>query len=102
MFDTEKVQQMTSLLEQFSKDFKRVYIIPEIFPPEAAALFRRLKIPVRAIMYDNAPVKELFGFKVVRTTEAVENFNKRTGLIVLMKKPAPFIQTVLDFRNRGG
>ena len=102
MFDTEKIRQLTSLLERMPKDFSRVYIIPEVFPQEAAALFRRLKIPVRAIMIDNAPMKELFGFKVVSTAEAVANFNRRTGLIALMRKSVPFIQTPLDFRNRGG
>ncbi|MBQ3726827.1 MAG: hypothetical protein II902_07185 [Selenomonadaceae bacterium] len=102
MFDTEKIRQLTFLLERMPKDYSRVYIIPEVFPQEAAALFRRLKIPVRAIMIDNAPMKELFGFKVVSTAEAVANFNRRTGLIALMRKSAPFIQTPLDFRNRGG
>ncbi|MBR3498768.1 MAG: hypothetical protein IKO05_07250 [Selenomonadaceae bacterium] len=101
IFDTEKVQRMTDLLEKLPEKFDNVYIVHEgILIREAAALFKRLKIPVRAIMADDAPVKEFLGLPVVGTAKA--KFNERTILIVLPKKPVPFIQTTLDIRNRGG
>ena len=92
---------MTDLLEKLPEKFDNVYIVHEgILIREAAALFKRLKIPVRAIMADDAPVKEFLGLPVVGTAKA--KFNERTILIVLPKKPVPFIQTTLDIRNRGG
>ena len=66
------------------------------------ALFRRLELPVRAIMDDTQAGKNFLGLPVIGTLAAAENFNERTVLIVLTQKPMPFIQTTLNFRNRGG
>ena len=103
MFDTEKIRHMTTLLEKMPEDFDDVYIVPDgIFIPEAAALFKRLKIPVRAIMDDMQPRKEFLGIPIIKTAAASVNFNERTALIVLVKKPVPFVQTTFNFKVRGG
>ena len=102
MFDTEKIIRMTTLLEKIPEQFDDVYIIPDLVQPEATALFKRLKLPVRAIVHDFATETEIAGWKIIKTAEAAKNFNERTVLIVLTKKPVPFIQTTFDFRNRGG
>ena len=93
---------MTTLLQKLPEEFDDVYLIPEIFTWEAATLFRRLKIPVKGIMHDTQPGKETWGIPIVKTAEASANFNDRTILIMLTKKPVPFIQTTFDFKVRGG
>ena len=103
MFDTEKIRRITTLLEKLPEEFDDVYLIPEkTFLQETANLFRRLKIPIRAIMHDTLVEKEAWGISVVKTTEVVENFNERTALILLVEKPVPLVQTTFDFRKRGG
>ena len=102
MFDTEKIRRMTKLLEKMPEEFDDVYLIPEIFTAEAAALLKRLKIPVKGIMHDMQLGKETWGIPVVKTAEASANFNDRTILILLTEKPVPFIQTTFDFKVRGG
>ena len=103
MFDTEKIQRMTALLEKLPEEFDDVYLIPEkTFFQETAAIFRRLKIPIRAIIHDTIIEKEAWGIPVVKTAQVVENFNERTILILLTEKPVPFVQTTFNFRNRGG
>ena len=102
IFDTKKIQQLTSLLEKLPENFSDVYIIPEAFFQEAAALFKRLKLPVRAVMHDTTTQKDFWGIPVIKTAEAAEKFNERTILIVLTQKPVPFIQTTFDFMKRGG
>ena len=103
MFDTAKIQRMTALLEKIPSEFDDVYLIPERhFYAEAFALFKRLKIPIRGIMYDTTPQKEIWGFPVVKTAEVSSKFNERTALIILVEKPVPFIQTTFDFKVRGG
>ena len=49
---------------------------------------------------EKAP-KEIAGFPVIKTSEAVENFNDRTILIIITNTPVPLIQTTFDFRKRG-
>ena len=100
MFDTDKIQRMTFLLEQIPENFSDVYIVPEVFPKEAMPLFRRLKLPVRAIMDDTQAGKIYAGLSIISTAEA--KFNERTILIVLSEKPVPFIQTTFDIKNGGG
>ena len=102
MFDAEKIRRMTDILEKFPSNFDDVYIIPEIFTQEAAALFKRLKIPVRGIIHDFQPDKETWGIPVLRTAQATKNFGERTALINLVNKPAPFIQKTFDFKVDGG
>lgn len=102
MFDTEKIRRITTLLGKMPEEFDDVYIVPEIFTQEAATLFRRLKIPVKGIMHDTQPGKEMWGIPIVKTAEVVENFNERTILILLTEKPVPLIQTTFDFRKREG
>jgi len=46
--------------------------------------------------------KEIAGFPVVKTSEAVENFNERTILIIITNKPVPLVQTSFNFKKRGG
>ena len=103
MFDTEKIRRMTELLEKLPEEFDNVYILPEVFTHEALVLFKRLKISIRAMILDGetAP-KEIAGFPVIKTAEAVENFNERTILIIITNKPVPLIQTTFDFKKRGG
>ena len=102
MFDTEKIRRLTALLEELPEEFDNVYILPEVFTHEAFVLFKRLKISIRAMILDGekAP-KEIAGFPVVKTSEAVENFNKRTILIIITNKPVPLVQTTFDFKKRG-
>ena len=102
MFDTEKIRRMTALLEKLPEEFDDVYLIPEIFTWEAAALLKRLKIPIRAIMHDMQPGKETWGIPIVKTAEASANFNERTILIMLTEKPVPFVQTTFDFKVGNG
>ena len=103
MFDTKKIRQMKTLLEELPKKFDNVYVIPDgIFLKDSAALFKRLEIPVKAAMHDTTKQKELWGFPVVKTSEASANFNERTALIILAKKTVPLIQTTFDFKVRGG
>ena len=103
MFDIEKIQRMTALLEKLPEEFDNVYILPEVFTHEALMLFKRLKISIRAMILDGekAP-KEIAGFPVIKTSEAVENFNERTILIIITNKPVPLIQTTFDFKKKGG
>lgn len=107
MFDTAKVQRMTTELEKFSRERDNVYVILEVLNADAIALFRRLKVRLRAILSDvplyngEKPVTKIFGLPVLKTEEAAENFNERTGLILLTKKPVPFIQTTFDFAING-
>lgn len=103
MFDTNKIQRINTLLESMPKKFDDVYVVHEgIFIKESATLFKRLKIPVRAIMYDFPAGKELFGLPIIKTAQATENFNERTAVIILAKKTVPFIQTTFDFKVKGG
>ena len=103
MFDTDKIHRIAKLLMKIPNEFDNVYVIHDgLFVAESAALFRRLKIPVAAIMSDTAAEKELWGFPVVKTVAASANFNERTALIILSKKPVPLIQTTFDFTIRGG
>ena len=102
MFDTDKIHRMTEQLVKIPNDFDNVYVIHDrLFVADPAALFRRLKIPVVAIMDDLTREKELWGFPIVKTAEASANFNERTALIILSKKPVPLIQTTFDFAVRG-
>ena len=102
MFDVNKIRRMSELLVKLPKESDNVYIVPEIFTKEVAVLFRRLKFPIAAIMHDTTPQKEIWGFPVVKTAEASANFNERTTLIILVKKPVPLIQTTFDFKVKGG
>ena len=103
MFDVEKIKSMTAVLEEMPDKFDDVYVVPdEIFMKEATALFRRLKIPIRAIMDDAQPGKKFLEIPVISTADASKNFNERTALIILAKKPVPFIQTTFDFKVDGG
>ena len=103
MFDTGKIQRMTTLLGKIPENFDDVYIVYDrLFLTEAAALFKRLKLPIRAIMHDMVVEKEVFGWQVVKTAEASANFNERTILIVLTQKPVPFVETTFKFRHWGG
>ncbi len=103
MFDTEKIRRMTTLLEKLPEEFDDVYLIPdEIFLADTAVIFRRLKIPIRAIIHDTIIQNEFLGLPVLKTAEASANFNERTALIILTKKPVPFIQTTFDFKVKGG
>ena len=107
MFDTAKIQRMTTELGKFSREHDNVYIILEVLNADAVALFRRLKVRLRAILSDvplyngNKPVTKIFGLPVLKTEEAAGNFNERTGLILLTKQPVPFIQTTFDFVING-
>ena len=103
MFDTEKICRMTTLLEKLPEEFDNVYILPEVFTHEALVLFKRLKISIRAMILDGeTSPKEIAGFPVVKTSEAVENFNERTILIIITNKPIPLVQTSFNFKKRGG
>ena len=102
MFDAEKIRNMTNLLETMPEYFDDVYLIPEIFTKEAAALLKRAKIPVRGIIHDFQLDKETWGIPVLRTAQASKNFSERTALINLVIKPAPFIQKTFDFKVGGG
>lgn len=102
MFDVKKIQRMETELKQFAKVYDNVYIVPEVFRIDAAALFKRLQIPVRAVMHDQSTEKEVWDIPVIKTKEATANFNERTALIILTTKPVPFIQTTFDFKVRGG
>lgn len=103
MFDTAKVQRMTTELEKFSHEHDNVYVIMEVLNADAFALFRRLKVRLRAILSDvplyngNKVIEKILGLPVLKTEEAAENFNESTGLILFTKKPVPFIQTTFDF-----
>ena len=101
MFDTVKIQKMTALLEKIPEQFDNVYVTHEgIFTAEVVALFRRLKIPIRAIMSDTMAEKELFGIPAIDTAEAT--FTERTALIIVTKKPVPIIQTTFNIKITGG
>ena len=103
MFDAEKIRRLTYLLQRLPEEFSDVYILHEgFFLKMTAALFRRLKIPVRALIHDSPSTKEVFDIPIVTTAEAAANFNERTILIKLLKKTAPFIQTTVDFKTDGG
>ena len=102
MFDTKKIHQIISLLIRIPSEFDNVYIVPEAFPKEAVALFKRLKLPVRAVMDDTQAGKVYAGLSIISTAEAAEKFNERTILIVLSEKPVPFIQTTFDIKKQGG
>lgn len=101
MFDVKKILRMETELKQFAKVHDNVYIVPEVFRIDAAALFKRLQIPVRAIMQDTWTAKEVWDIPIIKTKEASTNFNERTALIILTIKPVPFIQTTFDFNVRG-
>ena len=105
MFDTAKVQQMTVELEKFAREHEDIYVIPEWFTPEAFALFRRMQIKIRAVLF-NTPTpfarKEIFGVPVLTAAEASANFNERTAFIMLKQKSVPFMQTTVSFNLRGG
>lgn len=107
MFDTAKVQRMTTELEKFSREHDNVYVIMKALNADVFALFRRLKVRIWAILSNvplyngNKVVKKFFGLPVLKTEEATKNFNEHTGLILLTKKPAPFIQTTFDFLVNG-
>lgn len=103
MFDNSKVQRITALLERLTEEYDEVYILPEeTFSENELALFRRLNIPIRAIVHDLVTDKEIFGIPILKTAEAAENFNERTILIVITKKSLPLIQTTFDFKVKGG
>ena len=90
MFDTAKVQRMTTELIKFAREHAEIYVIPEWLTPDAFALFRRMRITVRAIII-NQPLaqKEIFGCPVMVMAEAIKNFTARTGIIHLSAKPQP-------------
>ena len=103
MFDVEKIRSLATLLETIPEYFDDVYIVHDgTFLSEAAKLFKRLKLPIRAIMSDTMVEKELFGWKAVKTAEASVNFNERTVLILLVKESVPFVRTTFDFKVKGG
>ena len=102
MFDAEKIRNMTNLLETMPEYFDDVYLIPEIFTKEAAALLKRAKIPVRGIIHDTTSQKETWGIPVLRTAQASKNFSERTALINLVIKPAAVIRKTFDFKVGGG
>ena len=105
MFDNAKVQQMTVELEKFAREHEDIYVIPEYITPEVFALFRRMRITIRAVLF-NTPLpfsqREIFGIPVLKMEEATTNFNERTALIVLKQKSVPFIRTALNFTFWGG
>ena len=101
MFDTIKIQKITALLEKIPEQFDNVYVTHEgIFTAEVVAIFRRLKIPIRAIMSDTMAEKELFGIPAINTAEAT--FTEYTALIIVTKKPVPIIQTIFNIKATGG
>lgn len=103
MFDTEKILRLTNLLQKIPEEFSDAYVVHEgVFITEAAALFRRLKIPVRAMILDTVIDKQVWGIPVVKMAEVSQKFNARTVFIMLVKKPMPFIQTDFDIAHRGG
>lgn len=107
MFDTAKVQIMTEGLIRFSQEHDNVYVLPEFLEETPWALFRRLKIQIRAVLFDVPShdeakrLKKISGLPVLKTSEATTNFNERTGIIVLRNKKTPFIKTGLDFTING-
>ena len=102
MFDVKKIRRLAALLEKIPNEFDDVYVVPEIFTIEMVALFKRLKLPIRAIMRDEETGKELFGIPVLKTAEASANFNERTLLIITVEKPVPLIQTTFNVKVKGG
>ena len=105
MFDTKKIQQMTLELEKFSREHEDIYVFPEWLTPETFALFRRMRITIRAVVFNELPSfaqKEIFGIPVMKIEEASANFNERTAAIILKQKPVPFIRSNLNFNTRGG
>ena len=102
MFDTVKIQKMTAILEKIPDKFDNIYLIPEIFTLAEAALFRRLNIQLRAIIDDESKQKDFCGLPVIKTSDAAENFNERTILIILNQKPLPIIQTIFNLKAVGG
>ena len=96
MFDNAKVQQMTDVLARFAQEHENIYVIPEWLTPEPFALFRRLRITVRAILID-APQKEIFGCPTLNLTDAIKNFSDKTGIIFLSKKSQPQPLNMLTF-----
>lgn len=102
MFDVKKIRRLAALLEKIPNEFENVYVVPEYFTREMVALFKRLKLPIRALMHDEETRKEFFGIPVLKTAEASANFNERTLLIILVKKPVPLIQTTFNVKVSGG
>ena len=103
MFDTDKIQRMTAELQQFALKYDDFYVIPEkAFAEEDSALFKRLKMKIRAIIFDGSSGKELSGVPVVDMAEIYQSFNERTAFIMLMEKPLPLIQTTIDVKIPGG
>ena len=103
MFDTQKIQRMTTLLEKLPKKFNDIYLIVEKrFTAETVALFKRLKISIRAIIHDETAQKELWGIPFVKTADVSETFNEHTALIIIPEKPLPLLQTTFDFKSPNG
>lgn len=100
MFDTAKVQRMTEGLIKFVREHDNFYLVPESIMQESFALFRRLHISIKAILFDGDGQGNLFGYPLMKTAEAIVQFNERTGLIILVKKPVPFIYTTRLFASR--
>ncbi len=99
MFDTEKVRRMTGELEAFAREHEDIYLFSESLTPEIFALFRRMKITVRALLV-NSPTdrKEIFGCPIMVLSDVIKNFTARTGIIFLTRKP----RTNLSGGNWGG
>ena len=100
MFDTAKVRRMTSELEEFARKHEDIYVIPEWLTPDAFALFRRMKLTVRAIAFPSMPrfaQKEIFGYPVMILPEAIKNFTTRTGIILLSTKSQPLLAKRMNF-----
>ena len=101
MFDVEKVCRMTEELETFARAYEEIYLIFESMTGETFALFRRLKVNIRAVLSDETNGRETFGLPVLKTYEAVKNFSERTGIIVIVKNPLPIFLTELPFDVNG-
>lgn len=101
MFDTAKIQRMTTELEKFSSEHDNVYVVPEFINLNIMALFKRLNLQVKALMFDDTQHREIFGIPVLQTSEATTRFNERTGIIILTQKPVPLIKTTFDFAVNG-
>ena len=100
MFDTAKIQRMTTELENFAREHEDIYLIPEWLKPEAFALFRRMRITIRAVLTDSpqlAAQREIFGCPLMPLAEAIKNFTPQTGIILLSAKPQPNPLTAVSF-----
>lgn len=100
MFDVEKVRLMTEELENFVREHEDIYVIPEWLNQQAFALFRRMRITIRAVTLNTAePVEpqEIFGCPQMNLHEAIKYFSSSTGIILLSAKPQDIFLNAMVF-----